>query len=56
MNRDEFYIFQNENGVIYAYTTDSKAVWEYIEKAIKSGFQYRSEKSGIATIYTIRRK
>ena len=53
MNRDDFYIFQDEAGRIYAYTADSKTAWEYIDKAIKLGLRYRSEKNGIATICTI---
>lgn len=53
MNRDKFYIFQDETGRIYAYTADSKMAWEYIDKAITRGLRYRSEENGIATIYTI---
>lgn len=53
MNRDDFYIFQDEAGRIYAYTADSKTAWEYIDKAIKLGLRYRREKNGIASICTI---
>ncbi|MCI8844545.1 MAG: hypothetical protein HFF08_10635 [Oscillospiraceae bacterium] len=56
MNRDDFYIFRDEAGRIYAYTADSETAWEYINKAIKRGLQYCSEKNGIATICTISSK
>ena len=53
MNRDNFYIFQNENGEIYAHTTDTNAAYAYIDQAIKAGFIYRTEKNGVATIVTV---
>ena len=53
MNREKFYIFQNENGTIYAHTTDSSAAWEYIQTAIAQGFRYWSKENGTATGVTI---
>lgn len=52
MKRNDFYILQNQDGAIYAYTDDFKKVCEYMNYAIKQGFKYTSEKNGIATIYT----
>lgn len=56
MNRNDFYIFKNQSGKIYAYTDDLKQVYEYIDKAIKQGFEYTYEKNGIAIIYTISKR
>lgn len=53
MKGEDFYIFQNQEGVIYAYTDDSSQVWKYIDKAIEQGFKYTIEKNGIANIYTL---
>lgn len=52
MKRNDFYILQNQDGVIYAYTDDFKQVWYYMNYAREQGFTYTSEKNGIATIYT----
>lgn len=52
MKRNDFYILQNQDGVIFAYTDDFKQVWYYMNYAIEQGFTYTSEKNGIATIYT----
>lgn len=53
MNRNEFYIFQNEDGEIFAHATDSEVAFNYINTVISSGFKYREDVKGIAVIYTI---
>lgn len=53
MNRNNFYIFQNQEGKIYAYTDDFKQVCKYIDEAIEQGFKYVLDQKGIAAIYTI---
>lgn len=53
MNRERFYIFQNEDGTIYAHTADSNAAREYIQTAIAQGFRYWAKENGTAIVVTI---
>lgn len=53
MNREQFYIFQNDAGTIYAHTADWIAAFEYLTEIIKDGFGYDCIENGTATIYTI---
>ena len=53
MKRDQFNIFQSEDGTIFAYTDSLGEATEYIDQVIKAGHGYSVTVKGIATIYTI---
>lgn len=53
MTRTKFYICQNENGEIYAYTDDFHTLNTYLDEAITAGFKYTVTNNGIADIYTL---
>lgn len=53
MKREQFNIFQNESGEIFAYTDSLGEATEYIDQVIKAGYGYSVTVNGIATVYTI---
>lgn len=53
MDGSEFYIFQNDNGEIFAHTTDASVAHDYIRFATGLGYTCLLAKHGIATIVTL---
>lgn len=53
MKREQFNIFQDERGTIFAYTDSLGEATDYIDQVIKAGYGYSVTVNGIATIYTI---